>query len=173
MTGLPFIVVSIAFTLAGIFFGAHSVAHTEGSERKQAGQLEAAQANFVAPDIIVYPLQAGNTLGGYLVLRLVLQLASVEEEKSALPDETVLAEALYSSIFSMRSYGSESDTLPTLETLTSTLIKTANSNVGYPRYEGVLFQQFDYFEPNTIRRKNVLGRVNQSDFDLGKPKSTH
>ena len=173
MKGMPFILVSIVSALAGIFFGAKSVVQRAGVEGKQISQIEATQPNFVAPDIIVYPLQEGNTLGGYLVVRFVLALAAEEKMESAYPDETLLADALYTSMFSIRSTGSGSDMLPPLEILTSEMIKTANLNAGYSRYEGVLFQQFDYFEPNTIRRKNVHERFNKVEPELIKPKTTH
>jgi hypothetical protein len=173
MNGVPFILLSTMSALVGIYFGGKFATQNESVEGIKNNETEIAQPLFVTPDIFVYPLHAGNKLTGYFVARFVLPLAIGGDEKSEFPDDAITSDAFYAAMFSMRSPSGTLDSIPSMEKLTSAFIGSANVNAGYPRYEGALLQQFDYFEPDAMRRKNVRDRNTEADFEVAKPQSTH
>ena len=176
MMGFFLILTSTASALAGILLGVQVAAQSDGSAGATNGTtvpLETALPRYAVPEIFVYPLQAGNALGGYLVVRLVLPLATTAQESAEMQDETMIADAFYSTMFSMRSPASASDILPPLDKLTDAFLDAANRNAGYLRFEGAFWQQLDMFEPSTMRRKNVRDRDKEGDPVAIKPKSTH
>lgn len=173
MSGIPLILISILSALTGIFFGVKAAEPVDIGEEIKATQHDSVQQQYIAPDIFFYPLHEGNKLIGYSVIRFVLPLAVAQDENPEFPDETMLSDAFYSAMFSMRSHGDVFDALPPLDMLTSAFINAANASAGYSRYDGALLQQFDYFEPNAMRRKNVHDRNNEATTDITKPQSTH
>jgi hypothetical protein len=167
------ILISTVSALAGILLGvkattqSHDYAYPTSATKIP---MEAALPRFVEPEILVYPLQVGNTLGGYLVVRFVLPLAAAAPEPDGIQDETMIADAFYSSMFAMRSLASTSDAMPPLDKMTAAFLDAANRNAGYPRFEGAFLQQLDMFEPSAMRRKNVRDRNTDVEPVVAEPK---
>ena len=176
MMGLALILTSTLSAIAGILLGVSVAARPAGEEadvNEPQGHAATTQQRFISPEVFVYPMQSGNALSGYMVVRLVLPLAGQAGAAGNVPDEIVIADAFYASLFSMRSGDGLSDTLPSIDQLTSNFLLAANQNAGGQRYKSALVQQFDVFEPDTMRRKNVRDRMTEPDPEPQKPKPAH
>lgn len=168
--------ISTVSALAGIYMGARFA--VPALEHKAVAGApgehgEALVPSYVAPELFVYPLQDGNALGGYVVARFVVQLKPGAAELVPIPDPVVLADAFYTSMFALRTQKKATDEPPPVDKLAASLLDAANSNAGNMRFENILVQQFDVFEPNTMRRQNVRDRMNKEEVKPVAPKQAH
>lgn len=174
--GILLTLLSTAAALGGIYFGAGLAKKYDGSNigqnRAALHKVEAAP-QFAAPDIFVYPLQRENALGGYLVVRFALPIADMAAESSVLSDEILLADAFYASMFMMRTSVDTSDKFPQPDEIADVFLQTANRSAASPRFEAALWQQFDVFEPEAMRRKNVRERNISEPETKTKAADTH
>jgi hypothetical protein len=153
------VLVATAAALAGIYLGTEIAGSSELAEPNDAVARNDEEApRFATPDIFVYPLQSGNALGGYLVMRFALPLERLADDTVVLPDDAVLADAFYASVFSLRTSPENPDVLPPLQALSDKFVAAANLNAGSRRFNAALLQQFDVFDPKAMRRKNVRER---------------
>lgn len=163
------IFITISSALFGIYIGDKLSSKIPNIEDGEVMQNSYAKLKYLTPDIFVYPLQAGGELKGYMVVRFALPMEEENSEKSMFPDEIITTDAFYSAMFSMRASGSAPDAIPSPDSLKSMFVTYANVNAGYQRYQGAFLQQFDYFEPDTMRRKNVRDRNMDADSNTVKP----
>ena len=167
---------STTAALCGIYFGAEFAGDIDGMSAgpKDTAQHEAKTApQFAAPDIIVYPMQKGNALGSYLVVRFALQLSDMAAEPSVLSNDIFLADAFYASMFKTRISADTPDTLPKPDEISDLFLDEANRSAASKRFEAALLQQFDVFEPDAVRRKNVRERKTSEPEPKAKSASSH
>ncbi len=159
MMGIPLILLSTLAALSGIYFGLQMATKTQPPDQEVAGAEQVlASPRYAVPEIFVYPMQNENGLADYLVVRVAVSLAKNASEVSIPADDVLLADAFYSTIFAMRSRIAGFDSLPAPESMADALIEQANSGSGLKRFERAFLQQFDVFEPDGMRRKNVRER---------------
>jgi hypothetical protein len=170
------ILLTTTAALAGIYFGAEFAKRNDpaGAEtNNKAAHHSQTAPRFVAPDIIVYPLQKGNALGGYVVFRFAMAIGNASSEVPLLQDDILLADAFYASMFRTRNSADMPDKLPDPDEIAGLFLDEANRSAGSKRFEAALLQQFDVFEPDAVRRKNVRERKTSEPEPKAKSASSH
>jgi hypothetical protein len=161
MTGIILSFVSTIAAICGIYFGtdfAKQATETGNSFEKTASHDENPKSLFVTSDVIVSPIIEENSLRGYIVAKYAMSLVEEGKKPLSVPNEILLNDAFYTSIYESRSYDSVRDTIPDASVITDSFLAAANRSAGSMRFENALLQQFDVFEPGGMRRKNVQER---------------
>lgn len=156
---IPLILVAMSAALTGLYFGSQ----VAGRAQMPAGEIAVAEhvktsPHYAVPDVLVFPMQNEKGLAGYFVARIAVSLDQAAPLVTVLPDDVVLADAFYAAIFSLRAPVEQTDKVPDPGTIAEQLLAHANSGSGKLRFEQVFLQQFDVFEPEGLRRKNVRER---------------